>query len=147
MSDREKIAYYRKNGMDSLADNCSAIMRRNEGNGENQRLTKLNSHNYDKLDQARGLDSESAKDIKESFGKWNPDAKPGTNSSDESLGNHAVLMRHALKAKKQTLLEINLVMELVLVEYMLLKGFQTHQINEKRILRYCQVIKRKQYVQ
>lgn len=100
MSDREKIAYYRKNGMDSLADNRNAIMRGNEGNGENQRLTKLNSHNYDKLAQARGLDPESAKGTKESFAKWSPEAKPGTETSDESLRNHSVLTRHASEGEK-----------------------------------------------
>lgn len=100
MSDREKIAYYRKNGMDSLADNRNAIMRGNEGNGENQRLTKLNSHNYDKLAQTRGLDSESAKGTKESFAKWSPEAKPGAENSDESLRNHSVLTRHAPEGEK-----------------------------------------------
>lgn len=100
MSDREKIAYYRKNGMGSLADNRNAIMRGNEGNGENQRLTKLNSHNYEKLTQARGLDSESAKGTKESFAKWSPDARPGTDNSDESLRNHSVLTRHAPEGEK-----------------------------------------------
>ena len=100
MSDREKIAFYRKNGMDSLADNRNAIMRGNEGNGENQRLTKLNSHNYDKLAQARGLDPESAKGTKESFAKWSPEAKPGTETSDESLRNHSVLTRHAPEGEK-----------------------------------------------
>jgi hypothetical protein len=99
MSDREKIAYYRKNGMDSLADNRNAIMRGNEGNGENQRLTKLNSHNYDKLVQARSLDPESAKDTKESFAKWSPAAKPDTENS-ESLRNQSVLTRHALEGEK-----------------------------------------------
>lgn len=100
MSDREKIAFYRKNGMDSLADNRNAIMRGNEGNGENQRLTKLNSHNYDKLAQARGLDPERAKGTKESFAKWSPEAKPGTETSDESLRNHSVLTRHASEGEK-----------------------------------------------
>lgn len=100
MSDREKIAYYRKNGMDSLADNRNAIMRRNEGRGENQRLTKLNSHNYDKLAQARGLDPESAKSTKESFAEWSPEAKPGAKNPDESLRNHSVLIRHAPEGEK-----------------------------------------------
>lgn len=100
MSDREKIAYYRKNGMDSLADNRNAIMRRNEGNGENQHLTKLNSHNYDKLAQTRGLDSKGAKGMKESFAKWSPEAKPGTENSDESLRNHSVLTRHAPEGER-----------------------------------------------
>lgn len=100
MSDREKIAYYRRNGMDSLADNRNAIMRGNEGNGENQRLTKLNSHNYDKLAQARGLDPESAKGTKESFAKWSPEAKPGSETSDDSLRNHSVLTRHASEGEK-----------------------------------------------
>ena len=49
MSDREKIAYYKKNGMDSLAENRNAIMRGNEGNGENQRLTKLKTKRRDSL--------------------------------------------------------------------------------------------------
>jgi len=44
-----------------LAENRNAIMRRNEGNSENRRLTKLNSHNYDKLAQTRGLDPEGRK--------------------------------------------------------------------------------------
>lgn len=100
MSDREKIAYYRKNGMNSLADNRNAIMRGNEGNGENQRLTKLNSHNYDKLAQVRGLDSESAKGTKESFAKWSPEAKPGAENLDKSLRNHSVLIRHAPEGEK-----------------------------------------------
>lgn len=100
MSDREKIAYYRKNGMDSLADNRNAIMRGNEGNGENQRLTKLNSHNYDKLAQTRGLDPEVAKGTKESFAKWSPEAKPGAENSDESLRNHSVLTRHAPEGER-----------------------------------------------
>lgn len=57
MNDREKIAYYRKNGLDSLADNRNAIMRRNEQKGaSNYRLTKMNSHNMDKLSCARNTD-------------------------------------------------------------------------------------------
>ena len=103
MSDREKVAYYRKNGMDSLADNRNAIIRRNEGNGENQRLTKLNSHNYDKLAQARGLDSESAKGTKESFAKWSTEAKPGAENTDKSLRNHSVLTRHAPDGEKMNI--------------------------------------------
>ena len=95
MNDREKIAYYRKNGMDSLANNRNAIMRGNEGKSENHRLIEMNSHNYDKLAQARGLNSESAKGIKESFAKWSPDAR-----SDKSLRSHSVLTRHAQEGEK-----------------------------------------------
>lgn len=95
MGDREKIAAYRKNKLDSLADNRNAIFRRNEGNPDNQRLTKMNSHNYDKLAQARGLSPEDSKDTKESFAKWHPDSK-----NDPSLRNNSVLARHANKGEK-----------------------------------------------
>ena len=100
MSDREKIAYYRSNSMNSLVDNRNAIMRRNEGNGKNQRLTKMNSHNYDKLAQTRGLDPESAKGTKESFAKWSPDARSESDISGESLRKHSVLTRHASEGEK-----------------------------------------------
>lgn len=95
MGDREKIAAYRKNNLDSLADSRNAILRRNEGNPDNQRLTKMNSHNYDKLAQARGLSPDGSKNTKESFAKWHPDSK-----NDPSLRNHSVLARHAKEGEK-----------------------------------------------
>lgn len=100
MGDREKFAYYRKNGMDSFADNRSAIMRRNKGNGENQRLTKLNSRNYDKLMRIRGLALGKAEETKESFAKWSPAARVGMDSLDQSHKKPAVLTRHALEGEK-----------------------------------------------
>ena len=95
MGDREKIAAYRKNNLDSLADNRNAILRRNEGNPDNQWLTKMNSHNFDKLAQARGLSPEGSKSAKESFAKWHPDSK-----NAPSLRKHSVLTRHAKEGEK-----------------------------------------------
>jgi len=70
LSDREKIAYYRKHGLNSLADNRKAIMKNNEKNGGlNYELTKMNSHNMDKLAEARKL--KNVDSLKESFEKWN----------------------------------------------------------------------------
>lgn len=114
LSDREKIAYYRKSGLDSLADNRNAIMRSNEQKGGlNYRLTKLNSHNMDKLAQTRGIDKIGAKGVKESNAKWNPAARPTLEMAtdknrekktvkvdegkDPSLRNHSVLTRHVKK--------------------------------------------------
>lgn len=95
LSDREKIAYYKKHGFDNLADNRRAILHNNEGNSNNNKLTKFNSHNFDKLSEVRKRTPEQAKNTKESFAKWNPDAK-----EDENLRKHSVLTRHAVEGEK-----------------------------------------------
>lgn len=95
LSDREKIAYYKSNGLNNLANNRNAILRNNEGNSDNHRLTKLNSHNYDKLAETRNRTLLEAQNEKESFAKWSPDAK-----EDKSLQNHSVLAKHASEGEK-----------------------------------------------
>lgn len=103
MNDREKIAYYRKNGLDSLADNRNAVMRRNEQKGDlNYRLTKMNSHNMDKLSCARNTDPSVAQQKKESFAKWSPEGT-GEKSANPSLRNHSVLARHVKEGEKGTI--------------------------------------------
>lgn len=95
MSDRDKSDYYRAHGLDSLADNRDAIRRQHEGKGLSHRPSKLNSNNYDKLAERRKLDPTVAKDTKESFAKWSPEAK-----SDTKLRGEDVTIRHARPGEK-----------------------------------------------
>lgn len=95
LSDREKISYYKTQGLGQLADNRKAILRNNEGQEGNNRLTKLNSHNFDRLAAYRNWTSQKQKNTKESFAKWSPDAK-----TDQRLRGHSVLIRHADAGEK-----------------------------------------------
>lgn len=90
MTDKEKIEYYRSKGLNDLANNREAIQKYHEGKGLSHRPSKMNSHNYDKLMQERGVNPEKAKETKESFSKWSPENNDKSkDSSDEVTVRHA----------------------------------------------------------
>ena len=70
LSNRQKIAYYKSVGNDSLADNRRAIDKNNEGQGLTWRQVKINSKNLQKLMKKRGLSQFDTMQLKKSFAKW-----------------------------------------------------------------------------
>ena len=70
LSNRQKIAYYKSVGNDSLADNRRAIDKNNEGQGLTWRQVKINSKNLQKLMKKRGLSQFDTTQLKKSFAKW-----------------------------------------------------------------------------
>lgn len=95
LSDDRKIDYYKKRGMDNMADIRKGIRSNNENNGLSYRPSKLNSDNFDKLCKGRKYTPEDAKNTKESFAKWSPEAR-----DNKKLRNSPVVGRHAKKGEK-----------------------------------------------
>ena len=95
LSDDLKIDYYKKHGMDNMADIRKGIRANNENNGLSYRPSKLNSDNFDKLSKSRKYTPEDAKNIKESFAKWSPEAR-----DNKKLRNSPVVGRHAKEGEQ-----------------------------------------------
>lgn len=87
--------YYKKIGLDNLANNEAAISAQHKSPGPSYRSAKINSDNFKKIADARGLHGEDRKNLKESFAKWSKEAQ-----NNEKLRQGITEAKHAKKGDK-----------------------------------------------
>lgn len=87
--------FYKKNGLDTLADNEAAISAQHKSPGLSYRPCKLNSDNFEKYADNKNYSKKDRDDLRHSFSKWSPDAR-----NDEKLRKEPTEAKHGRKGDR-----------------------------------------------